>query len=147
MAEPPAGGFGNGHGDGGAMELVFEVKRRARHVIWPTLAVLVLAYMAYHIVHGDRGLVAWREFRDRIAIMRVELAAVATERQAMAVRAGLLHPDSIDPDMLDEWARRLLNYGRPDDLVIMLKAENGHSPPAPPRVATPQAPPPTPGRP
>jgi cell division protein FtsB len=114
-----------GNGDGGAMELVFEVKRRARHVVWPALAIIALAYMTYHIVHGDRGLVAWRDFRERIAIVQAELTAVAAERQTLAVRAGLLHPDNVDPDMLDEWARRLLNYGRADDLVIILKPENG----------------------
>jgi cell division protein FtsB len=122
------------------MELVFEIKRRARHVIWPTLAVLVLAYMTYHIVHGDRGLVAWKDSRERIAIVQAELSAVEKERQALALKARLLHPDSVDPDMLDEWARRLLNYGHPDDLVIMLKPQGGEPAPHPAQPA------PVPGR-
>ena len=99
------------------MDLLFELRRRVRHVIWPTLAVCALAYMTYHIINGDRGLLAWRAYKERIAEARVELAESMAERQKLEHRVRLLHPNRLDPDMVDEWARRLLSYGHPDDIV------------------------------
>jgi cell division protein FtsB len=32
----------------------------------------------------------------------------------------LLNPKSVDRDMLDEWSRRVLGYGHPDEIVIPL---------------------------
>lgn len=108
-------------GLGEAMDLWFELRKRGRDVVWPALAICTLAYLAYHIVHGDRGLVAWREVRDAVAQARRDVAVVEAERVALAHRVRLLHPASIDPDMLEEWARRQLGYGHPDDIVILTK--------------------------
>lgn len=106
-------------GLGETMDLLFEVRKRAREVVWPALAICALAYVAYHIINGDRGLVAWRAVRDAVAEAKREAAEAQAERVVLAHRVKLLHPDSIDPDMLEEWARRQLNYGRPDDIVIL----------------------------
>jgi cell division protein FtsB len=104
------------------MDLLFELRLRARHVVWPALAVCALVYVAYHIVQGDRGLIAWKTLRELIGTARVDLAAVEAERAAAQHRVRLLHPDGVDRDMVDEWARRLLNYGQPDELVIITEA-------------------------
>ena len=40
-------------------------------------------------------------------------------------RINLLRPDDIDPDMLDERARELLDYVDPRDLVLPIKASPG----------------------
>jgi cell division protein FtsB len=108
-------------GLGEVMDLWFELRKRGRDVVWPVLAVCTLAYLAYHIVHGDRGLVAWREVRDAVVQAKRDLAVVEAERAVLAHGVRLLHPASIDPDMLEEWARRQLGYGRPDDIVILTK--------------------------
>ncbi len=41
------------------------------------------------------------------------------ERKALEARVKLLYPESLDADMLEEWARRLLNYGLPDEAVVL----------------------------
>jgi hypothetical protein len=40
----------------------------------------------------------------------------------------LLQPQAVDPDMLDELARKKLNYISPDELVMPLKATPGIAP-------------------
>lgn len=121
---------------GEVMDLLFEVRKRARDVVWPVLAICALAYVAYHIVNGDRGLVAWRALRDAVVEAKREADGAEAERLALAHKVRLLHPDSIDPDMLEEMARRQLNYGHPDDIVILTagEAQQGRRPHG--RVAT-----------
>jgi cell division protein FtsB len=34
-------------------------------------------------------------------------------------RASLLRPDHLDPDMLEERARTILNFARPDEIVVI----------------------------
>ena len=80
----------------------------------------MLGYMAYHIVQGDRGLLAWKGLREQIGIARVSLAENEAERTVLEERVRLLHPDGLDRDMLDEWARRRLNYGARDEIVIFI---------------------------
>ena len=94
---------------GEVMDLLFEVRKRARDVVWPVLAICALAYVAYHIVNGDRGLVAWRALRDAVVEAKREADGAEAERLALAHKVRLLHPDSIDPDMLEEMARRQLH--------------------------------------
>ncbi len=100
------------------MGLIAEFRARARHVVGPAIGVCAVSYFAYHVIHGDRGLIAWRSLEQQVAAAESELARVQAEREVLEHRVHLLHPDGLDLDMLDEWSRRLLNYGHPDELVI-----------------------------
>lgn len=101
------------------MSFVNELRRRARHVIFPALGVAAVVYFAWHGVSGDRGVLALRTLEQEVAVARAELDRVRGEREQLERRVRLLYPQSLDPDMLDESARRLLNYGLPDEVVIL----------------------------
>ena len=49
------------------------------------------------------------------------LAAVREQRERLEHRVQLMEPDSLDPDLLEERARLMLNYGYPNDIVILEK--------------------------
>lgn len=95
-----------------------EIKRRARDVIGPVLGFCIVGYFAYHSVEGDRGLTAFVRLSERLGEARTQLAELQAERQAIERRVRLLRTDNLDPDMLDERARQILNYSRPDEIVI-----------------------------
>jgi len=95
-----------------------ELSRRLRHVIGPLIGVGAVAYFAYHTVEGDRGVLAWIRLKNEILEAELQLAKVTTERQALEHRVLLLRPDHLDPDMLEERARAMLNMGREDEMVI-----------------------------
>jgi cell division protein FtsB len=101
------------------MRLLSELRIRARQVLFPAFGVSAVFYFAYHGINGDRGLLAWRSMQQEVAIARAELDRARGEREALEQRVELLYPESLDPDMLDESARRLLNYGLPDEVVIL----------------------------
>ena len=49
------------------MGLIEELRRRAKHVVGPLFGIVAVAYFAYHTVHGDRGLLALLQMRERVA--------------------------------------------------------------------------------
>lgn len=104
------------------MDFVYELRARVRTALWPAVAICVLGYLVYHIIHGDRGLLAWQSVQADISDVRRELTGIQAERAILERNVRLLHPDSLDADMLDEWARRHLNYGQPEDIVIFTDA-------------------------
>ena len=103
------------------MGLIVELRSRARHVVGPVLGICVSVYFAYHVVQGDRGLIAWWTLKQRVASAQQTLNEITARRKTLEHRVDLLHPDSLDPDMLDERARVMLNYGQPGDIIIFPK--------------------------
>lgn len=103
------------------MALLREIKAKARQVAPPVAAACMVAYFAYHAVQGDRGLIAWLHLKAELAQARAVEADLAAERAVLERRVALLRPDNLDPDLLAERAHALLNYGRDDEVVIILE--------------------------
>ncbi len=102
------------------MALLREIRVRARKIAPPVLAACVVAYFGYHALHGERGFPAWRELRGDLNQARATEARLAGDRARLVHRVGLLRPDNLDPDLLEERANLLLGYGHDDDLIILL---------------------------
>jgi len=86
-----------------------------------TIAALVIGYFGVNAYSGNHGLRAKQDLDQQIAQLSGELATLAAERASWERRVSLLKSESIDPDMLDERARSLLNYADPRDLTLRLK--------------------------
>ena len=93
---------------------------------WLVLFAYGLAiYFGYHAVVGSRGLLAWRQLNRDIEATQQDLAAVHAERQALEEKVRRLRPGSLDPDLIDELARRQLSLAGPLDVIILLDEEDG----------------------
>ncbi len=101
------------------MMIFNEIRRRARHVVGPFLGLTAVVYFAYHTVQGDRGLMAWWRLNQEIKQAEESLAQIEEARDNLDHRARLLRPDHLDPDMLEERARLMLNMGRDDEVVVL----------------------------
>jgi cell division protein FtsB len=86
-----------------------------------TIAALVIGYFGFNAYSGNHGLRAKQDLDQQIAQLTGELATLKAERASWERRVSLLKPESIDPDMLDERARSLLNYADPRDLTLRFK--------------------------
>lgn len=89
------------------------------------LAAMLIAYFGFHAYSGSRGLKAQQDLADQLAQLRAEVARLKAERGNWERRVALLRGDSLDPDMLDERARAMLDYVHPRDLVFSGKATSG----------------------
>ncbi len=91
---------------------------RLRLVFAPLMAVALIAYFSYHLVNGDRGLLAYRDLRQAIEKAETIKADTARERAVLERRVSLLRSDSLDLDMVEERARIILDLAEPGDVVI-----------------------------
>lgn len=105
------------------MAVVREIRRRARQIAPQVIAACVVGYFAYHLVHGERGLLAYLRLEQELAAAEQTREALAAERGRLEARVSLLRPEHLDRDMLGERARRLLGYARPDEMVVLLPGE------------------------
>jgi len=102
------------------MRLADEFRRRLRTITGPVLGISLVCYFAYNLFAGDRGLIAWLQLNQELRDAQATYSAVHADREALERRVALLRPEHIDPDMLDERARAVLQLGGPNELVIPL---------------------------
>lgn len=83
------------------------------------IAALMIGYFGFHAYSGNHGLKARKDIDQQIAELTAERAAARAERRTWENRVALLKADRLDPDLIDERARLLLNYVDPRDIVIL----------------------------
>jgi cell division protein FtsB len=101
------------------MMVLQEIKRRAGFIAGPVLGVSLMCYFGYHLVQGERGLLAWLRLTQEIKVAKTRLASLDADRAALEGRVSLLRPEHLDRDMLDERARATLNLTGPNEVVIL----------------------------
>jgi cell division protein FtsB len=106
---------------------------RFRSFLFPLLAIGVGGYFAYHLQTGDHGLEARAVLEKRKAVLAGELAGLKEVKTRLERDVALLRPESLDPDMLDERARAILNLAHPDDLIMLKRRPPAKTPGAAPK--------------
>ncbi len=84
------------------------------------MAALLIGYFGVNAFSGNRGLKAKEDLDHQIASLSTELDRLQHERMQWERRVALLKSDKLDPDMLDEQARTLLDYADPKELTLMM---------------------------
>lgn len=96
------------------------MKRLLRAAIAPVLFLTLTVYFGYNAIHGSRGFIAQAAEDRDIVNARHDLKAVLAKRDFWEARVAALKPAAIQPDMLDQQARTVLNLANPADLVVPL---------------------------
>jgi cell division protein FtsB len=93
-------------------------KAQARQVWLPAIAVLVVAWAAYHTLHGKRGLIAYHDYTSQAEALTAEAAATRAEREMLERQIAALKDGSVDQDFLDEQVRRQLGFVDKDEFIV-----------------------------
>ena len=101
------------------MSFFHSVRKQLKSLSAPFLGVSVTLYFAYHILHGERGLLAWWKLQKQVSTAEITAAATGSKKSNLENQVRLLNPSNLDLDMLEERARLMLNYGHPDEVVIL----------------------------
>jgi len=80
--------------------------------------VLLYVYFSWHYYYGSRNLAVLAAVQAEAAGLKDELRGTMAAREQLEARVALLRPEHIDPDLLDEVARRMLDYAHPKELII-----------------------------
>ncbi len=87
-----------------------------------------VAYFGFHALQGERGIKVYSALKQEIEAATLERDRLTRERDRLEARAELLRENSLDRDMLDEAVRRMLNYGRSDEIVVFYDKQIGATP-------------------
>jgi len=83
----------------------------------PGVVALVVFYLGFHVLSGDRGLYALLKENRRVELTRSELTRVKQDREKMEHRVRLLSTNSLDLDMLDQQARAVIGLSKSQEVV------------------------------
>jgi cell division protein FtsB len=89
----------------------------------------LLGYFAWHGMEGPRSFDNYKRLQAKIAALDADLEKAQKQRIAFDRHAELLRPENIDPDMVDELARKTLGFAAEGELVVIEGPRND----APPR--------------
>jgi cell division protein FtsB len=84
------------------------------------MAALLIGYFGVNAYSGNHGLKAKEDLDQQIAALSADLDRLKRERAQWERRVALLRADRLDPDMLDQQARALLDDVAPNDLILMI---------------------------
>jgi cell division protein FtsB len=89
-----------------------------KRVSGPLLWVLILFYLGFHTVSGERGVFALLKETRHLETLTTELSAIKAQRQALDHKVKLLSSNSLDLDLLDEQARRVLGFSGTREVIV-----------------------------
>ncbi len=98
------------------------LRRRLGELAIPAVCLIILSYIGYHAFTGDRGLNAQERLEIETAELNATLSELVEERELLKKQIVLLRPATLDPDMLDEQARAVLNYAAKGEMTILRNA-------------------------
>ncbi len=81
-------------------------------------SVAVLGYFGWHGYYGPRSIDHGKFIQSEVVKHQAELEAAQSKRDKLDARVALLRPQSIDPDMLDEMARKTLQFAADGDFIV-----------------------------
>ena len=84
-------------------------------------AALLIGYFGVNAYTGNHGLKAQKDIDQQIDDLSAELNQLKAEHSRWEHRVSLLKSQSLDPDMLEERARVLLNYVHPREITTLIK--------------------------
>jgi cell division protein FtsB len=91
---------------------------RSRFVL-PALTIMCLIYFGFHALHGTYGIYSAEQLGLRKIDLSATLALRTGQREAIERQVALLQDNHVERDMLEEQARRMLNYSNAADLTIL----------------------------
>ena len=100
------------------MSLGARIKSGLRAAVAPTLFLGLVGYFMWNATQGDRGLQAYAVRERQLQVLRTELDKVRGDQHDWNRRVSELQSQHLDPDMLDERARAMLNLVDPTEVVV-----------------------------
>jgi cell division protein FtsB len=95
------------------------VNKTTWQTIVSALGACMVGYFIYHTIQGDRGWLAMLRLQQQVSESQSTLSQLQKDRQELEHRVQLMRPSSLDPDLLDEKSRELLNYSKPNEVIVI----------------------------
>lgn len=80
----------------------------------------IMLYLVFHALNGNHGVYALFKELKRQDANEVLLADLRAQRMKLEHRVTMISGETLDLDLLDEQARRVLGYTNPNELIYLL---------------------------
>jgi cell division protein FtsB len=84
----------------------------------------VTIYFAHHALSGRYGLEARNQLMERSNLLDFEISSLEAVRSKLARDVALLSPELPDQDLVEDVARDVLGFARPDDRILLQSNKN-----------------------
>lgn len=78
----------------------------------------VFFYFAFHLVTGERGLIAYVRLKGEMENAQKKATVVQAKKLELSKNVAGLRDDSLNMDLLEELTRKDLGYSRKDEVVL-----------------------------
>lgn len=95
-----------------------------KRAIGSLFCVLLLFYLVFHMVSGERGVIALLRETSKLEALKAELVEIKSKRESLDGKVKKLSNSSLDLDLLDEQARDVLGVTGKNEVVVFL--DNNH---------------------
>lgn len=89
-----------------------------KKIILNIFLALLLGYFVFHCIYGNKGVIAYLKVNRQLEKAYDELKLLRAERVELEHNVKLLRTESLDKDMLDEQARKVLGIAAPNEQVL-----------------------------
>ena len=93
------------------------------HSLRASLLAGITLYLGYHVIQGDNGVIRRLKITQQIEFTTIKLSVASNQRQELENRVRLLRSESLDPDLLEERARVVLNYALKEDRIVFIDVD------------------------
>lgn len=94
------------------------IKHSIKAILAPAIFLLLTAYFIWNALHGAHGIESYQQQLKLHAQAEQALHDAHQEQDIWHRRVTALSEQALDPDMLDERSRTMLNSTREGDIVI-----------------------------
>jgi cell division protein FtsB len=103
---------------------VASINKKKRQAIATTLLfALIFFYFSYHVISGHNGLLTMMQLNKQLEKSQVQLQTTEMTKLDIEHRVNVMS-DTVDMDLLDEQARRLLNYSKKGEVIYLIPKED-----------------------
>ena len=97
--------------------------KRTLQTIASVAGACIVGYFLYHTVEGDHGWLAMLRLKGQVNSAQANLSELQAQHQELDHRVQLMRPGSLDPDLLDEKSREMLDYSKPNEIIVIVPPE------------------------
>lgn len=84
----------------------------------------LIGYFGYHAIQGKHGLEARSRLIERSAQLEREIRALQTVLASLETETALLSETAPNADYIEELARDMLGFARPDEQILIERPPN-----------------------
>ena len=96
---------------------VAEQKRKMFRLLKSFSMVTLFFYFGFHLVSGEKGVLNLIQLEQKVIEAKLEAKKVRSDKIALSDKVQRLYESSLDIDLLDEQARKLLGKAPPSEVI------------------------------